>query len=339
MAERLGKYTIVLNSHPSVTGFAAVVGKTEGEGPLKDEFDFVFEDDTLGEASFEKAESALQKEAVTRALSKARKTPDEVDFSLAGDLLNQCIGSSFGLRSLNMPFIGLYGACSTMALSLGLASMLVDCGAARVTAASTSSHFCSAERQFRLPLEYGGQRTPTSQRTATAAGASVVERKQSGKPAVDAVTIGRITDLGIKDANNMGAAMAPAAANTIADFLKDTSSSPSDFDMILTGDLGKVGSRLLCELLQKDRGIDIESVHADCGLLLYDIEKQDVHAGGSGCGCGASVLNSYIMRRLESGELSRVLFVATGALMSPTSSLQGESIPSIAHAVLLSKPT
>lgn len=339
MAERLGKYTIVLNSHPSVTGFAAVVGKTEGEGPLKDEFDFVFEDDTLGEASFEKAESALQKEAVTRALSKARKTPDEVDFSLAGDLLNQCIGSSFGLRSLNMPFIGLYGACSTMALSLGLASMLVDCGAARVTVASTSSHFCSAERQFRLPLEYGGQRTPTSQRTATAAGASVVEKKQSGKPAVDAVTFGRITDLGIKDANNMGAAMAPAAANTIADFLKDTSSSPSDFDMILTGDLGKVGSRLLCELLQKDRGIDIESVHADCGLLLYDIEKQDVHAGGSGCGCGASVLNSYIMRRLESGELSRVLFVATGALMSPTSSLQGESIPSIAHAVLLSKPT
>lgn len=339
MAERLGKYTIVLNSHPSVTGFAAVVGKTEGEGPLKDEFDFVFEDDTLGEASFEKAESALQKEAVTRALSKARKTPDEVDFSLAGDLLNQCIGSSFGLRSLNMPFIGLYGACSTMALSLGLASMLVDCGAARVTVASTSSHFCSAERQFRLPLEYGGQRTPTSQRTATAAGASVVEKKQSGKPAVDAVTFGRITDLGIKDANNMGAAMAPAAANTIADFLKDTSSSPSDFDMILTGDLGKVGSRLLCELLQKDRGIDIESVHADCGLLLYDTEKQDVHAGGSGCGCGASVLNSYIMRRLESGELSRVLFVATGALMSPTSSLQGESIPSIAHAVLLSKPT
>lgn len=338
MAERLGKYTIVLNSHPSVTGYAAVVGKTEGEGPLKDEFDFVFEDDTLGEASFEKAESVLQKEAVTRALSKAGKTPDEVDFSLAGDLLNQCIGSSFGLRSLNMPFIGLYGACSTMALSLGLASMLVDCGAARVTVASTSSHFCSAERQFRLPLEYGGQRTPTSQRTATAAGASVVERKQSGKPAVDAVTIGRITDLGIKDANNMGAAMAPAAANTIADFLKDTSSSPSDFDMILTGDLGKVGSRLLCELLQKDRGIDIESVHADCGLLLYDTEKQDVHAGGSGCGCGASVLNSYIMRRLESGELSRVLFVATGALMSPTSSLQGESIPSIAHAVLLSKP-
>lgn len=339
MAERLGKYTLALNSHPSVTGFAAVVGKTEGEGPLKDEFDFIFEDDTLGEASFEKAESALQKESVTRALSKAGKTPDEVDFSLAGDLLDQCIGSSFGLRSLNMPFIGLYGACSTMALSLGLASMLVDCGAARVTVASTSSHFCSAERQFRLPLEYGGQRTPTSQRTATAAGASVVEKKQSGKPAVDAVTIGRITDLGIKDANNMGAAMAPAAANTIADFLQDTSSSPSDFDMILTGDLGKVGSKLLCELLQKDRGIDIESVHADCGLLLYDTEKQDVHAGGSGCGCGASVLNSYIMRRLESGELSRVLFVATGALMSPTSSLQGESIPSIAHAVLLSKPT
>lgn len=178
MAERLGKYTIVLNSHPSVTGYAAVVGKTEGEGPLKDEFDFVFEDDTLGELRLKKRRAHSKRGRDARII-KAGKTPDEVDFSLAGDLLNQCIGSSFGLRSLNMPFIGLYGACSTMALSLGLASMLVDCGAARVTVASTSSHFCSAERQFRLPLEYGGQRTPTSQRTATAAGASVVERRQA----------------------------------------------------------------------------------------------------------------------------------------------------------------
>ena len=217
-------------------------------------------------------------------------------------------------------------------------SMLVDCGAARVTVASTSSHFCSAERQFRLPLEYGGQRTPTSQRTATAAGASVVERRQSGKPAVDAVTIGRITDLGIKDANNMGAAMAPAAANTIADFLKDTSSSPSDFDMILTGDLGKVGSRLFVRASAK--GSRNRYRERSRGLRIAPVRRRK-----AGCSrrrlrlrLRCSILNSYIMRRLESGELSRVLFVATGALMSPTSSLQGESIPSIAHAVLLSKP-
>lgn len=291
---------------PLGNGLCGRSRQNRGRGAAQGRVRLCFEDDTLGEASFEKRRAHSKRGRDARII-KSRENARRSGFSLAGDLLNQCIGSSFGLRSLNMPFIGLYGACSTMALSLGLASMLVDCGAARVTVASTSSHFCSAERQFRLPLEYGGQRTPTSQRTATAAGASVVERRQSGKPAVDAVTIGRITDLGIKDANNMGAAMAPAAANTIADFLKDTSSSPSDFDMILTGDLGKVGSRLLCELLQKDRGIDIESVHADCGLLLYDAEKQDVHAGGSGCGCGASILNSYIMRRLESGELSRVL--------------------------------
>ena len=334
MAERLGKYTIILNSHPSVTGFAAVVGKTEGEGPLKDEFDFVFEDDTLGEASFEKAESALQKEAVTRALSKAGKTPDEVDFSLAGDLLNQCIGSSFGLRSLNMPFIGLYGACSTMALSLGLASMLVDCGAARVTVASTSSHFCSAERQFRLPLEYGGQRTPTSQRTATAAGASVVERKQSGKPAVDAVTIGRITDLGIKDANNMGAAMAPAAIDTLIAHFNDTHRTPDYYDMILTGDLGVVGSDILVELMLKE-GFDIRTKHKDCGKMIFDIEEQDVHAGGSGCGCCGSVFCGYVYRELKRHNLSKVLVMATGALMNPMIIEQGESIPAIAHAVAI----
>lgn len=338
MATRVGRYTLNLDNRPSIIGNAAVVGKTEGEGPLKDEFDYIFEDDTLGEASFEKAESSLQREAVTRALDKAGKTPADVDYILAGDLLDQCIGTSFGIRSLNMPFLGLYGACSTMALSLGLASVLVDTGAAGLAVAATSSHFCSAERQFRLPLEYGGQRTPTSQRTATASGASVVSASVSDKPTIEAVTFGRIIDLGIKDANNMGAAMAPAAASTITDFLNDTGTTPDDYDMIVTGDLGIVGSDLLCQLMQKDSNIDISTVHTDCGLLIYDIEGQDVHAGGSGCGCGGSVLNSYILRRLTAGELNKVLFVATGALMSPTSSLQGESIPSIAHAVLLSKP-
>lgn len=338
MAVRQGRYTLNLPSRPSIIGNASVVGKTEGEGPLKAEFDHIYTDDTLGEISFEKAESTLQREAVIRALDKAGKTPAEVDFILAGDLLNQCIGTSFGLRELNIPFLGMYGACSTMSLSLGLASVLVDTKTAGVAVASTSSHFCSAERQFRQPLEYGGQRPPTAQRTATAAGASVVGATTPDKPCVEAVTFGRIVDLGVKDANNMGAAMAPAAAQTIADFLNDTGSTPQDYDLILTGDLGLVGTKLLKELLQKDHGVDLGDRHADCGLLLYDLEAQDVHAGGSGCGCAGSVFNSYILRRVTAGELKRVVLVATGALMSQTSSLQGESIPSIAHAVLVSAP-
>ncbi|MEG0546513.1 MAG: stage V sporulation protein AD [Oscillospiraceae bacterium] len=338
MASRIGRYTLNLESRPSIIGNAAVVGKTESEGPLCNEFDYAFDDDTLGESSFEKAESSLQREAITRALDKAGKTPKEVDYIFAGDLLNQCIGTSFSIREMGIPFLGLYGACSTMALSLGLASVFVDTNAANLAVAATSSHFCSAERQFRLPLEYGGQRTPTSQRTATASGCSVVSKSQSDKPCVEAVCFGRIVDLGIKDTNNMGAAMAPAAAMTISDFLNDTNSKPDDYDLIVTGDLGLVGSQLLKDLLVKDYNFDISNVHTDCGVLIYDIEAQDVHAGASGCGCGASVFNSYILRRLSSGELSKVLFVATGALMSPTSSLQGESIPAIAHAVLIAKP-
>ncbi len=338
MIVRQGKYTLKLTSHPSIIGNAAVAGKTEGEGPLKNEFDSVFSDDTLGESSFEKAESALQREAILRALDKAGKTPPDIDYILAGDLLNQCIGTSFGIREFGIPFLGLYGACSTMALSLGLASVLVEAEAARTAIASTSSHYCSAERQFRQPLEYGGQRPQTAQRTATAAGASVVSAHRQNKPSIAAVTFGKIMDLGIKDANNMGAAMAPAAAETISAFFEDTATNPDDYDLVLTGDLGKVGSSLVLDLLQKDHNLDIAKLHNDCGLLIYDLEKQDVHAGGSGCGCAGSVFNSYILRRLQSGELKRVLLVATGALLSPTSTLQGESIPSIAHAVLIEAP-
>lgn len=338
MIVRQGKYTLKLTSQPSIIGNAAVAGKTEGEGPLKKEFDRVFSDDTLGESSFEKAESALQREAILRALDKAEKTPSDIDYILAGDLLNQCIGTSFGIREFGIPFLGLYGACSTMALSLGLASVLVEAQAAQTAIASTSSHYCSAERQFRQPLEYGGQRPQTAQRTATAAGASVVSAHCPNKPSVSAVTFGKIMDLGIKDSNNMGAAMAPAASETIFAFFDDTGTTPDDYDLILTGDLGKVGTSLLLDLLKKDHGIDLRGHHADCGLLLYDAEKQDVHAGGSGCGCAGSVFNSYILRRLQNGELKRVLLVATGALMSATSALQGESIPSIAHAVLVEAP-
>lgn len=336
MAERQGKYTLILPSKPSIHGSAAVVGKTESEGPLAKEFDHSYPDDTIdGCPSWEKAESALQYEAITRAIAKAELSPKDIELILAGDLLDQCIGTSFGIRDLEIPFAGLYGACSTMALSMALASVLVDSGAVNYAVASTSSHFASAERQFRLPLEYGGQRPPSAQRTATASGASVIAASKSNLPCVEAVIFGKITDYGIKDANNMGAAMAPAAAGTIASFLEDTRTSPTDYDLILTGDLGKVGSELLIELLKKDYGYDISSVHGDCGLMIYDLEKQDVHAGGSGCGCSGAVVNSYIMRKLKEKKLKRVFFVGTGALLSPTSSMQGESIPSIAHGVLL----
>ncbi|MCR4564030.1 MAG: stage V sporulation protein AD [Clostridiales bacterium] len=335
MPERIGKNTLLLTSNPSVIGFAGVGGITEGEGPLSEEFDYLFDDDEAGQSSFEKAESLFHKEAVERALSKAGKSKSDVDYIFAGDLLNQCTGSTFGIRNMNIPYIGVYGACSTMALTLSLASIFVDSGAANCAVASTSSHFCSAERQFRLPLEYGGQRTPTAQHTATAAGASVISSHVKNTPCVSAVLIGKIRDLGIKDANNMGAAMAPAAAQTISDFLSDTNTKPEDYDLILTGDLGKVGSALLKELTEKDFGVDISSVHNDCGLLIYDMENQDVHAGGSGCGCSASVVNTHVMNNLKNGKLGKVLFVATGALLSATSTLQGETIPSIAHAVLL----
>ena len=342
MPSRQGRYVIKLSSRPTIIGNAAVVGKKEGEGPLSNDFDKIYNDEFVGKETFEKAESALQTDAVTRALEKAGITADTVDCAFAGDLLNQCIVSSFGLRDMGMPFSGLYGACSTMALSLALASTLVDSGALNVAVAATSSHFCSAERQYRLPLEYGGQRTPAAQWTVTGSGAAVVTSSDNTFsadktccPHVDAVIFGRIRDLGITDSNNMGAAMAPAVAETIAAFLTDTATQPEDYDIILTGDLGKIGSKLLVELLKKENNIDISGVHRDCGLMIFDLKAQDVHAGGSGCGCSASVVCSHILNKLKIHELGRVLFVATGALLSPTSSLQGESIPGIAHGVLL----
>lgn len=335
MAERIGKYTLSFTSKPSIAGSAAVVGKKEGEGPLGNEFDKIYTDTTMGECSWEKAESSIQREAIIRALAKSDTATSQVDAVIAGDLLNQCIGTTFGLREMNIPFAGVYGACSTMALSLLMGSIMVDSGAANTCVCATSSHFCSAERQFRYPLEYGGQRPPAAQWTVTGSGAAVL-KKAGGKVRVEKGIIGRIQDLGIRDANNMGAAMAPAAASTITDFLKDTGTSPEDYDMILTGDLGSVGSKLLCELMVKESGIDISAVHRDCGVMIFDPEKQDVNAGGSGCGCSGAVVCSFIMRRLMEGELKKVLFVGTGALMSPTSSKQGESVPGIAHGVLLS---
>ena len=334
MAKLIKDGTVSLDTCPSVSAFAAAVGKKEGEGPLAGCFDYIADDVTLGESSWEKSESKLQQIAFGTALSKGGFSEKNIDVIFAGDLLNQCVSSSYGARDTKIPFMGLFGACSTMAESLCLASVFVDSGAAVNAAAVTSSHFCSAERQFRLPVNYGGQRTPTAQWTATAAGCAVVS--PHGKPPyVRAVTIGKIKDMGITDANNMGAAMAAAAYDTISRHLCNTSQSIDDFDLILTGDLGKVGRDILIELFKKDN-IDITEKHNDCGIMLFDLEKQDVHAGGSGCGCSASVLCGYILKEIQQGRLNKVLFAATGALMSPTIVQQGESIPGISHAVELS---
>ena len=334
MAKRKGKYTVAFDDPPGVRESAAVGSKKESEGPLAQAFDVINEDSYFGEKTWEKAESRMQETAINKALEKAQLSSADIDCIFAGDLLNQCVGSTYGIRALGMPFIGLFGACSTMAESLAVSSVFLEAGAVTRAVACTSSHFCSAERQFRLPLEYGGQRTPTAQWTATAAGAAVLEKGEVG-PFVRAVTIGTIEDLGITDANNMGAAMAPAAAMTLKHFFEDTGTNPSNYDLIITGDLGKVGTDLLRELTLKD-GYDLEHHHTDCGLMLYDLEKQDVHAGASGCGCSASVMCGHILPLIRRGTLNEILFVATGALMSPTVVQQGESIASIAHLVYLS---
>lgn len=334
MPTRKGKYTLMFDQSPSVIGFAAVVSKKESEGPLANWFDIINEDSHFGQSSWEKAESLMQQQAAERALHKCHLTAKDVQYAFAGDLLNQCIGSSYGLRSLGIPFFGLFGACSTMIESLILSGLFVEAGAAQHTLAVTSSHFCSAERQFRFPLEYGGQRTPNSQWTVTGSGAAVVGQN-SMPPYLRAFTAGSIEDKGQKDMNNMGAAMAPAAAQTLNRFFRDTLTGPDNYDLIVTGDLGLVGSALLEELMQRE-GYDIRQKHADCGLMIYDREKQDVHAGGSGCGCCASVLCSYLLQNMRQGKINELLVIATGALMSTVSSQQGESIPGIAHLVHLS---
>lgn len=338
MITRVGNDTLRFERGPWIAGWASSVGKREKEGPLGDLFDQCHEDTLLGADSWEQAESRLQAEASLLALRKAGMEPEKLDCVFAGDLLNQCAASVFGLRKLDVPYLGQYGACSTMAQTIATASVFVESGAAQRALAVTSSHFCSAERQFRLPLEYGGQRTPTAQWTATASGAVILSAEPPAG-AVRAVAVreavfGRMVDLGVTDAANMGAAMAPAACRTLVNYFADTSLTPEAFDLILTGDLGAVGSDLLRELTLRE-GYDIASVHNDGGLMLYDRKRQDVHAGGSGCGCSAAVLCSAVLGDLLAGRLTDVLFLGTGALMSLTTSQQGESIPSVAHLVRL----
>ncbi len=333
--KKLGKRTLQLACPPSVVGHANCVGDKEGEGPLKNSFDFISQDPFFGEKSWEKAESMMVKKAYSMALDKAGLSPSQVDILFAGDLLNQCVGTTFGLREAGAAYFGIYGACSTMAESLALAAMAVDGGFADNAAAVTCSHFCTAERQFRTPLEYGGQRTPTAQWTVTGAGAVILTAFGPG-PYITHITPGIIVDPGITDANNMGAAMAPAAYDTIKTHFEDTGRSPGDYDLIVTGDLGRVGSDILLDFFRMD-GVDITKRHADCGLLIFDPKKQDVHSGGSGCGCSASVLTGYLLNGMRDGRWERILFAATGALMSTTSSQQGESIPGICCAVAIDR--
>jgi len=335
MPTHIGSHTIELQSSPSLLGFAAVGSKKESEGPIGKHFDMISSDALFGQKSWELAEGEMQKAAAQKALAKASLAPGDIGMLFAGDLLNQITASHYGLRELGIPFMGLYGACSTMSQGLILAAMMVEGGFARKAMAVTSSHFCSAERQYRFPLEYGGTRPPTAQWTATAAGAVIVGENTPSPPYVRNVCIGTIENKDVKDLSNMGAAMAPAAALTLKRYFEDTGTGPANYDVILTGDLGEVGCDLLGQLMERE-GYKLEGKHADCGLILFDKETQDVNAGGSGCGCAAAVLCAYLLPGMRSGKINEVLFMATGALMSPTSVQQGQDIPGIAHLVHLS---
>ena len=321
-------------SHPTpILATAAIAGEKEGQGPMSACFDRICSDSYFGQTTWEQAEGALQRETVSLAIEKAGLQPEQLDGILAGDLVNQCTSSSYGLRGLEVPFLGIYGACSTMSEGLLLASLLADSGAGRHFIAATSSHFSTAERQFRFPLSYGAQRTPTAQWTCTASGAAVLAATAETKtPCITGGCIGRIQDLGVTDANNMGAAMAPAAADTYIRWFQASGTSPADYDAIVTGDLGIIGSNLFCDLLMK-QGYDAAGIHQDCGAKMFDPETQDTHAGGSGCGCAGSLFCGHFYRQLETGTFRRILFAATGALLSPMLIQQGESIPSISHLV------
>ncbi len=323
--------TIIMDRPPSIVAYGSAAGRMEAEGPLGSCFDYVSEDSSFGERTWEKAESRLQQHALEQALIRGGLSEGEISFMFAGDLQSQCTASVYSMRDSGVRFFGVYGACSTMAECMALAAVFADSGAGNLCAALASSHFCTAERQFRTPEDYGGQRTPTAQWTATASGCVIIG-EHSAPPYITAVTPGRITDLGINDANNMGAAMAPAAYDTISSHFEATGTSPEDYDLILTGDLGCVGSEILRDLFLHD-GISLGDRHNDCGMMIFDRDRQDVHAGGSGCGCSASVLCGHILGRVKGGELGNVLFCATGALMSTTLLQQGESIPGIAHCV------
>ena len=328
-----GRQSFVPEVEPVITAWASIAGKKESEGPLAHAFDLTSSDTLFGQRTWEQAEKHMQQLALDTLATKAGLSKRDFELVFSGDLLNQCIGSSFSLKNQKIPHLGLYGACSTMSESLLLAAMAVGSGSADRVVAMTSSHFASSERQYRFPLGYGGQRTPTAQWTVTGSGAALVESGGRG-PKIESCTIGTVVDFGIKDANNMGAAMAPAAFATIQAHFNDLHTGPQDFDLIVTGDLGNLGSELLLQLA-RDEGINLGGKHVDCGNLIFDPETQDVHCGGSGCGCSAVVLCGELLNKLRSGKLKKILFCGTGALLSPTSTQQGLPIAGVCHGVCI----
>lgn len=333
-SKRLGKQTVQLQNPTSIISAYSSVGIKEGQGPLAKYFDKIYDDDMMGEKTWEKAESRLVCDTIEGALQNASKSPSDIQYIFSGDLLNQCVGSAFGIKEFNIPYFGLFGACSTMGESMSLAAMTIDGGFADYCVAATESHFCSAERQFRFPIEYGGIRTPTSQWTVTGSGAVILSSKGGNHPKITHVTTGRIVDMGIVDANNMGAAMAPSAADTIYQHFKDTGRNPDYYDYIVTGDLGSVGASILIDFL-KDKNVDITKNYSDCGMMIYDDLEQDTKAGGSGCGCSGSVFCGYYYKQLMDKHFKKILFIPTGALMSTTTAQQGNPIMGISHCVAI----
>lgn len=336
MNRQAGKSSLYLEEPVYIRSSASIVGKKEGEGPLGDLFDMAGDDDLFGCKTWEEAESNLQKDAVYMAIEKAKLKPEEIRYLFAGDLLGQSIATSFGLSSYEIPLFGVYGACSTCGESISLGAMAVAAGYADIVACVTSSHFGSAEKEFRYPLEYGNQRPLSATWTVTGSGAFILGKEPGDKPRarITAITTGKIVDYGLKDSMNMGACMAPAAADTIAGHFEDFQCVPEAYDKIITGDLGSVGQTVLLDLL-REKGYDIADRHMDCGIEIYDAETQDTHAGGSGCGCSAVTLSAYILKQIEEGNWKKVLFLPTGALLSKTSFNEGQSVPGIAHGVVI----
>ena len=333
---QIGRQSFRFSAEPVISAWASAAGKKEGEGPLGMGFDAVCRDPFLGEKTWEQAEQAMQKMVLRRMLRKAELRGEDLGMVFSGDLLNQCVASSFPLMNTGIPHIGLYGACSTMAEALLLSAMAVGGGFTHRAAAMSSSHFCSCERQYRFPLGYGGQRTPFSQWTVTGAGAALLEPSGTGVR-ITGCTVGTVVSLGIREVSNMGAAMAPGALDAIKAHFRDFGTTPDDYDLIVTGDLGQLGQELLLELSHRE-GLELGGKLADCGCMIFDNTKQDVGAGGSGAGCSASVLCSHLLGKLQRGELQRILFCGTGALLSPLTAQQGMPIPGICHVVCLESP-
>lgn len=336
MNHSLGRSSMKPEQPVYILNSASVVGTKEGQGPLGKLFDLVGDDDTFGGGTWEEAESTLQKEAVYLALKKAGKAAEDMKCMFAGDLLGQSMATSFGISIYQIPLLGVYGACSTCGESILLGSMCIAGGFAEQVLCVTSSHFASAEKEFRFPLEYGNQRPLSATWTVTGSGAFVLgaQQEQGARAQITGMTVGTVTDYGVKDSFNMGACMAPAAASTIKQHFIDFDSQPSDYDKIITGDLGAVGQTILIDLL-REQGYDISDRHMDCGIEIFDAEQQDTHAGGSGCGCAAVTLSAYILKQLEEGHWKKVLFAPTGALLSKTSYNEGKSVPGISHALVL----